>query len=38
MLGSERYSAVTEQIRAYYRDKPAVMKQVISVQTDGLEA
>ncbi|WP_292426279.1 type II/IV secretion system ATPase subunit [Methanoregula sp.] len=26
--GIREYSAVTEQIRAYYRDKPAVMKQV----------
>ena len=26
--GIREYNAVTEQIRAYYRDKPAVMKQV----------
>ena len=36
--GIREYNAVTEQIRAYYRDKPAVMKQIISVQTDGIEA
>ncbi|ABS56936.1 type II secretion system protein E [Methanoregula boonei 6A8] len=42
LLGLQRagirdYDAVTEQIRAYYRDKPAVMKQIVSVQTDDME-
>jgi flagellar protein FlaI len=36
--GIREYNAVTEQIRAYYRDKPAVMKQIVAVQTDGIEA
>ncbi len=36
--GVREYNAVTEQIRAYYRDKPAVMKQILAVQAEGLEA
>jgi len=36
--GIREYNAVTEQIRAYYRDKPAVMKEIIAVQTDAIEA
>lgn len=36
--GIREYNAVTEQIRAYYRDKPAVMKEIVSVQTDAIEA
>jgi flagellar protein FlaI len=35
--GIREYNAVTEQIRAYYRDKPAVMKQIVAVQTDEME-
>jgi flagellar protein FlaI len=31
-VGIREYSAVTEQIRAYYRDKPAMMKQVEDMQ------
>jgi flagellar protein FlaI len=36
--GIREYNAVTEQIRAYYRDKPAVMKQIVAVQADAMEA
>jgi flagellar protein FlaI len=36
--GIREYNAVTEQIRAYYRDKPAVMKEIVAVQTDAIEA
>ena len=42
LLGLQRagirdYNAVTEHIRAYYRDKPAVMEQIVSVQTDEMK-
>jgi flagellar protein FlaI len=35
--GIREYNAVTEQIRSYYRDKPAVMNRIIAVQTDALD-
>ncbi|HVP97033.1 type II/IV secretion system ATPase subunit [Methanoregula sp.] len=35
--GIREYNAVTEQIRAYYRDKPGVMNRIVAVQTDEIE-
>jgi flagellar protein FlaI len=35
--GIRDYNAVSAQIRLYYRDKPEVMKRIISVETDSRE-